>query len=418
MIQKLKKVTYHLLQKSERHTKTDMVYLASGGFWLTLKMVVAGILALALSIAFANLLPPQVFGEYKYFFSIFGLLAITALPGLGSSVIRSVAKGFEGTTLVAVKTRVRWAMIGSFGSAIIALYYYIQGNNILAGAFLLGAIFLPVTDTLNMFNTILTGKRLFKISVWYEASIQAVSISAIILAIFLTNNLIVILATYFIAYTTTRFIVFLLVLKRHATNKKVDTEAISYGKHLSVMEILGIVANTVDTILLWQFLGAVPLAVYSFAKAIPAQINSAFGKIATLALPKFAQRNWNDIRETMLYRITILFLVVLIAVATYIALAPYIFNLLFPKYLDAIIYSQIFALTLLAFPKKMLGAALNAHARKRELYIFYIATPILKITLVAILIPTFGIMGAIFSEISTQVFSLLLLSFLFFRTRA
>src|SRR3989344_667861 len=154
MIQKLKNEAYRLLRRSERHTKTDMVYLASGGFWLTLKMVIVGMLALALSVAFANLLPPQVFGEYKYFFSIFGLLAVTALPGLASSVMRSVARGFEGTTTIAVKTRMRWATIGSILAAGIAFYYYTQGNSTLAGAFLLGAVFLPFTDTFSMFNTI------------------------------------------------------------------------------------------------------------------------------------------------------------------------------------------------------------------------------------------------------------------------
>ena len=66
MIKKYKNSVYTFLRKTEKYTKTDMVYLASGGFWLSIKTALSILIALSLSIAFANLLPKETFGEYKY----------------------------------------------------------------------------------------------------------------------------------------------------------------------------------------------------------------------------------------------------------------------------------------------------------------------------------------------------------------
>ena len=117
----------------EKYTRrTDMVYLAKGGSWLSLKTVLTAAMALGLSVAFANLVPQHVFGEYKYVFSIFGLLAIPTLLGMSIAVTKSVAQGYEGTPAAALRVKMKWGVIGSVASVAIALYYYIQGNTGLA----------------------------------------------------------------------------------------------------------------------------------------------------------------------------------------------------------------------------------------------------------------------------------------------
>lgn len=417
MIEKIRNKTYTLLRKTEKYTKTDMVYLTKGGFWLSMKTLLSMMIALGLSIAFANLLPKETFGEYKYIFSIFGLLAIPTLLGMGSAVTKSVAQGYDGTPMAAIKTKILWGMLGSLASVLVAIYYFVHENMGLAGAFGIVAIFLPFVDTFSIFNAITTGKRLFKVSIIYETAIQTISGIAIALALFFTNNLLIILLSYFGVYTITRFITLQIVIRIHAKNKKVDESAIRYGKHLSAMRILGIASEAISTILLWQFVGAMPLAVYAFAKAIPVQISGALKKITVLAFPKFARGNFQEIRKTLPNKMLKMFLLMLIIVATYIISAPYIYTVLFPQYTDAILYSQIFALTLLFFPQKFMGVLFQAHARTKVLYISSTVTPIVRLILAIILIPLYGIMGAIFAEISTRIFSLLLVSFLFIRTR-
>jgi O-antigen/teichoic acid export membrane protein len=96
----------------------------------------------------------------------------------------------------------------------------------------------------------------------------------------------------------------------------------------------------------------------------------------------------------------------------YILLAPYVFEILFPKYVDAVFYTQLIAVSFLFFPKKIIGTVLNAHARTRELYLNSLLTPCVQLALAVTLTPMWGITGAIVSELGSQAFSLCLQSYL------
>lgn len=417
MINALKHKTYGFLRKTEKYAKTDMIYLARGGFWLSIKTALSMLVAFGLSVAFANLLPRDIYGEYKYVFSIFGLLAIPTLLGMGTSVTKSVSQGYEGTPVAAIKMKIQWGMLSSVASAAVAVYYFLHGNIGLAGAFGIVAIFIPFVDTFSLFNAITTGKKLFKVSVVYETIIQLITAVAIAVTLFLTDDLFLILVVYFTSYTVVRLIIFQIVMKKHTTNRKIDSHALTYGKHLSVMEVLGVISGTLDSILLWQFLGAGPLAVYSFARAIPMQINGALKKITVLAFPKFAERDFQSTKGGLTPKLVKMFLLIAIIVIVYIIAAPYIYGAFFPQYTDAIIYSQVFALSLLLFPQKFIATLFQAHARKKALYISSTITPIIRIVLAFILIPSFGIMGAIFTELGARAINMLIISFMFIRMR-
>ena len=69
MINFIKEKIYKLLRKSEKWTHTDMIYLAKGGFWLTLGQIISSVSSFALAVAFANFLPKEVYGNYKYIIS-------------------------------------------------------------------------------------------------------------------------------------------------------------------------------------------------------------------------------------------------------------------------------------------------------------------------------------------------------------
>ncbi len=395
LIKKTKIRLYNLLHWSQKYTKTDMVYLAKGGSWLTLGQIVSTIASFLSAIAFANLLPRETYGQYKYILSLASILAIPTLSGMNTAIAQAIARGYEESFIPALKTKIKWGLLGGMASVGLAGYYYFQGNATLTLSFLIAAIFLPFMDSLGLYGSLLQGRKLFDISTKIGITIQVVSITIMITMLFLTDNILLLIFTYFISRTLLRLIFLKITLKKFKLNKKRDTETIPFGKHLSLMSAMGTVAGQIDKILLWHFLGAVPLAIYSFATIPITHFQKALKTSEKLAFPKFVNQEKKILKKTLIPKILKFSAILVIPVGLYILLAPYVYKLVFPQYLESIKYSQYYALVILLFPKKFLGQALTAHVKTKSIYILTTTNIALKIALLLVLLPLYGIWGAI-----------------------
>ena len=96
----------------------------------------------------------------------------------------------------------------------------------------------------------------------------------------------------------------------------------------------------------------------------------------------------------------------------YVIAAPYIYKIFFPQYLNSIPYSQVFMLSFISLPASLLGLAFRSKIMKRELYLLKI-TPFIQVALLAILVPFYGIWGAIIAIIGAEIFGTALTLFLF-----
>lgn len=404
------------LRWSEKYTKTDMLYLAKGGTWLMFGSAISSISVLLLAIAFANLLPKEVYGEYKYILSILSLLSIPTLAGMGEAITRAVARRLDFTPIAAIKIKVKFGLIGSVVGIALSTYYFLNGNMTLGGSLLLVSIFVPFFDTFSLFQNILTGRKLFRTSTYYNVVIQVISVLAMIVVIILTNNIFIILLTYLLPYTVLRIYFFKKTtqyIKSADTN--IDKESLSFGKHLSVVRILSIIAGNLDKILLWHFLGAAPLAIYAFALAPTIQLKSVFSNVFTLAFPKLAQNNITNLKKTLYAKMLKFFIIISPIIIIYILVIPSIYNTIFPQYNESVIYAQLFAFILFLIPINILSTTLTAHAQKKKIYILNISENIVRVTLLVVLLPYYGIAGAIWALILSQIVASSLIFYLFKR---
>jgi O-antigen/teichoic acid export membrane protein len=391
-----------------------MVYLARGGFWLNLGQTISSLSSLLLAIAFANLLPKEIYGNYKYVLSATGILAIPTLSGMGTAVTQAVARGYEGSLIPALKTKILWGLLGGLASLILAGYYFYQGNTTLTISFLISAVFLPFMDSFGIYDSLLLGRKLFDISTKYFIISQIIAITSLIAVLFFTKNLFLILFTYFASWTLLRFIFLKITLKNFPPNQKQDHQTISYGKHLSLMGIIGTIASYLDRLLIFHYLGAAEVAIYSIAIAPPEQIKGLFKNISILALPKFVQRTKEEIKKTVFEKIWKSVLILLIVTIVYIILAPLIFKLFFPKYPESIIFSQIFAISLVTISLIIPYSALQAQASKKELYLFNIFYYLFQIIALSIGVYFYGLMGVIIAKTLTRFFSFTLSIYLIY----
>jgi len=402
MIEKIKIVAYRLLKKSEKWTKTDMIYLAKGGFWLTLGQGVSSVSSFLLAIAFANLLPKETYGTYKYIMSIVSLLAIPTLAGMNTAIVQAVARGYEGSVIPAFKTKVKWGLLGGLASLILAAYYYFNDNSTLTIAFLISSIFVPFMDSLLIYDSYLNGKKDFKSLSNYNIFIRIISTVVLILTVFLTDNIFLFISSYFTTHTILRLIIFKIVFKRNSLNQEKDPETISYGKHLSLMGIIGSIAMQIDKILIFHYLGSVDVAVYSIAIAPIDQIKPIFKNIQILLLPKFASKNINTLKNSLTKKISKSSIILLFIIGIYILISPILFKYVFPQYLESMFYSQLYSLSLLTVFMVIPLSVLRAHNKKNELYKFNLFAFGSQIIIIFISAKFFGLMGVIVGRIISK----------------
>lgn len=399
------------LRWSQKYTRTDMIYLAKGGFWLTLGRISALLLSLATMTAFSRWFSKESFGTYQYVISTVGILAIFALPAMEGALTRTIARGNEGMLRSCAKTKFKWASIGSILCFALAFWYILHHNSTLGYAFLLAGAFLPFTRMFNLFSAFWQGKKRFDVEARYSIVINFFEAVSIILAILLTDNIIIVLAVYFISRSLFRALFYLRTLKK-TDNSKQDKDTIPFAKHLTLMQTLGKLAAQIDKIIIWQFLGPVSVAVYAFAQ-MPVERAGGLIPMDTLALPKLSQQNIKKIKKELFQKFLKFLLFTIPFAAIFALLVPYVFRILFPEYLNSVPYAQALSLTFILIPFALIQTALVANVKTKQLYIIQTIGPILKIALCLSLVPIYGIWGIITAILGARTITGMLTLYLF-----
>lgn len=413
----------NMVERSQKRFGIDFKYLIKGEFYLMINKAVNLIAALGLAWAWANWSTPDIYGSYQYIFSITIIISIFTLPGMGMAIIQAVARQLEGSFLAGFKVKLKWGILSSLSSLIIALYYFWQGNAFLPWCFIVIAVFLPFFNALLVYIKFLVGRKLFKVQAKYDALTQIIAAGAMFLTIFLIKDLfdnssktialLLLIGVYYISRTLLRFFFFTLTKNKFKPNNKEDPKTISYGKHLTFTGLLGTVSEHLDKILLFHYLGALELAIYSFAILIPRQLKTILTHISTLAFPKFSVRPTKEIRKTLLKKIYYLVGLMGLGVIIYIAIAPWIYKIFFPQYTQAIQFSQIYALSMIPLCFSFIGDIFKAKMMTKEIYKIRIIGPIIKIVLSLLLIPIYGIWGAVFSVLFSRSINVFIYLYLF-----
>ncbi|KND50749.1 MAG: O-antigen export protein [Parcubacteria bacterium C7867-001] len=409
MLRHIKERAATALRSTERYTKTDMVYLVTNGGWLTFAQIAIGLIAFLLSIAFANFVPKDVYGDYRFLISIFWTLSAFSMTGLAPALSRAVAKGEDGSYGSAVRLSILWSIPMALVGMGIAGYYATQGNFELAGGALIIALIGPFWQGSYFFGSFLEGKQAFRENAIAGILLNLIPAALLLAAMFLARDALVFLSIYLGASILTAFGISWYVSRKYGAAKTpLSAEAKNLSGHFSIMSILSTLAQQIDNILVYHYLGAVELALYSFATAIPDQMKVLFNTVATIALPRFVKRPLAEIQQTFWYRFAGFSALAIVATLLYVVLAPLFFQIFFPTYADAVPYSQLFALSLIPIGAIIPVTILEAHAKKRELYIYNVLGPVFQIVSMFIGIVFYGLVGLIVARIVSRVFGLIL----------
>lgn len=407
-----------LLRWSERYTKTDMIYLASGGSWLGIAQIAASLVGFVTTVAFANLLTQETLGEYRFLLSAVLILSVFALPGMRSALLESTPKGFRGNLNAAYKAMMRWAIAGSVIALATALYYMWQGSEALAIGFFIIAVLLPLLDASAVHLEYLKALKEFKRVALYTLVTRSVLLIASILIAFLYPDYAWAVLAAFLVGSIVPNLLFHRKTERHFVHAgdAPDPQLTPYARHLSIMVAFSLIALQLDKVFVWHFLGAQELALFFIAYAIPQEAARFLQIVPTLAFPKFATSAPETIRRTLMPKMLLQLGVTAVLVTAYILLAPFIFSVLFPQYMAAVPYSQVLMITALASAFLPISTYFAARKAVRTLYFLSVFLPFVRVGSLIILIAAFGLWGAVYALLVEAVVSVVCWVFLFLRT--
>lgn len=387
-----------------------MVYLTRNSFWINSGHATSAIVGILLAIVYANFFSPEVYGSYTTIIAISSILSVLTLFRMNTPTISAIAKGFDGTFLAALKMRLRWGILGSIMGFGFALYYYLNGNSQLTIAFILIAIFSPAMHSMASYRFFLAGKQNFKLLSLFLIATQLIHLTIVSFVGYVSDDLLTLLASYLGTHLMLRYFFTRYVIDKYSLKKeglKVDKNALILGKRLSFFSIFGTLVSHIDKILIWHFLGPIQVAIYSFAITPPKQISKLFSPITDISLAKFGNRDKSVLKLAIPKKMITIFLFSVPIVLVYIFLAPFIFHTLFPKYESAIFYTQLYSLILL-LQGRLLIPFFHSQQKNKELYIIDFMKPIIKISCIAIFLPTLGILGMIIALLTSASLDLML----------
>jgi len=408
-MEKTKIKIHDLLKWSEKYTKADMIYLARGGFWVTFGQSITSILSLLLLIAFANLLPKETYGTYRYILALAGVLNVFTLTGMNSSVARAVAAGNEGILKASVKYQLKWNLLMLTAFWALGGYYFVNGDIIFATSFFILGIFVPSTLAFNTYGAYLDGKKEFKIANILNVISAIVYVVGVLAVILLNGEVIWLIAAYAVTTFASTLFFYIFVLHKFKQPTATDAkETLKYGRELTFIKLIGPLTSQIDKIILAHFWGAAELATYSLAMAVPSRAISIIKRWVSIGFPKFAAKTPEEINTVFYKRIFQGMSIGAIIALSYILISPYLFKYLLPQYLDGILYSQIIAVSFIfAMPNRYINLLLESQKLSRVIFIKDVINSIMVLSLYIILGIWGGILGLVIAYVSSTFIGML-----------
>ncbi len=395
-----------MLNKVGKYLKIDANYFAKSGGYITANHFIDGFARLILSIVLARGLSQIVYGQYNFVLSVLGTLAFLSVQGTTTSIIRSVAKGFDNSLIAGTKDKIKFSILGSIGLFIVAAYMYIRGDDLLGHAFVVcGLFFIPYYALVGS-ESFLVDKRMFKQLAVYRSLTSIFAVLATVITIYFTRDLFWIIAAL-IGSTALLNVIFYLKTLKFRQNDKIDNDVIRYGRYLTWVGLTTAVFINIDKLVITYFLGFKDLAIYSIAMVLPRQFKLITKSAVSIIFPGLATLNKEDAHKVLRKRFKQMLLISVVLSIIGALLTPFAIRIIYgDTYTGSILYAQlVFAFMWLVIPTVPISEGLlPAQRRGRRMLKLYLYTYAIYAILLVLLVPRYGIMGAVVSYILDRFF--------------
>ncbi|MBL7199907.1 MAG: oligosaccharide flippase family protein [Anaerolineae bacterium] len=394
-----------------QYVPTDVRYYVKGGGYLLTNQAASTVLGAVNAYVLGNWVSPSVYGAYSYVTSVLGMMVLFTLPGINSSIVRSVAHGYEGSLVLGTKRRLRSSCLGAAALLALGSLLALQGRQEQGYGLAASAILFPFAYSTNGYLAYLQGKKRFvHYTICNLCVSAAITTATVVVALVVQQFLPILLANLFV--TAAANTLCLLVVSRRIENREVDEGFVKFGTRLSILSVLGSVSSYADRVIIGTVTDMESLASYNLSRVLTDLIRSLGVVLNALSFPKMVTIERERLARILGRRLILLSvgLVGVAALSTW--LLPAVIALLFPMYVQAIPFVRFMtvsaSLTVLAIVLETFFLS------QEELHwVFYaqrVAFPAAELLLMLLLIERFQIYGVIFSRLGVRLLDVILLS--------
>lgn len=373
--------------------------LADSG-WVLIGQVITSVTAFAGMSYLAWILPQETMGEYRYILSIVTILAISTLPGLDTALVRSTARGFDNQLGILTLYKMKWGSIGSAVGIVFAAYYALAGNMTLAGGFIIASALIPLYGSFFNYFFYIQGRQEFARAAIINAVTRILFLAILIAGVWVFPNSMGAIGVFMVAVIVSHMMGYWYVQRTTVRSDGLpDNEVTGYGKRLTWLGSWSIIAVNIDKVLVWFFLGPIPVAVYTIATLLPLE-SIRIGRIfSQVLLPRFSGDHQHYTSWAFIKRLLALELVLVMGWLLFAIIARPLFELFFPAYLESVPYAIIAMLIMLSAPVYIIRSYFTGQQSHHELNILLIGIPILKTVILTVGLWQYGLWGAIWAMV-------------------
>jgi len=391
-----------LIKILEKKIGLNLSYLFNNSLWIIGEQVIGMITGITITVLFTRLTTKDIFGQYQYVLSIFTLISFLSIPGIKTSVLRSIAQGYEGTYQKGTKISFLWSLIGIPILLMVAGYYYFFEQKASIGiSLLLASLFFPFYYGLNTWESYLQAKAKFNRYSIYSITISLAELIALCTALFINKNSLPVIFLAAIIVNSILQTYFYFKIKRECANKNTDEGWIRQGFILTTLTFVSNSYNYIDKLIIGIFLSMEQLALYAIAVVLNNKIRILFKTFNRIIFPKIVKLDLEQIFLILKAKLNYIIFFLSIFCAFIYLVTPYIIRILYSReYNESIYYTQLYILTLpFAYFTSLFSSIFVAIKKENILTSLQIYSLTINVLLYIILIPLLGVPGAILSSI-------------------
>ena len=329
-----------------------------------------------------------------------GLFSFLVLPGFGNYARQRIARGSQRFFFLTIRYRFYGSFLAS--GIFVSLAFYFKGAD-QANILMILAVLFPFASGLDVWREWFIGNSQFERLARVMIVQSVLSNGLCILMVLLFDRPEYALVTLLLTNSTINFFALHAVYSSQKTQKfnfllskiKIGRNVFFYGLKTSLISSVNSLGNHLDKLILFAFVSPEAMALFAIAEKLPEAVKGLLQILRSYLLPNLSKKVSYDAETQRLFaRINAVTLGILFVL---ILILPFIIRSFFgSNFEDAVLLSQLMTLSLIFTQISQLNYAfIISKVDSRGFTIITGGSNFVKITLGALLIPVFGLYGAV-----------------------